>query len=41
MVLLPSRFTVERRAGTRADGIVFDAVDERGVRVLSGGSVRA
>ena len=41
MVLLPSRFTVERRAGTPADGVAFDAVDERGARVLSGGSVRA
>jgi len=41
MVRMPSRFTVQRRADAGADGIVFDAVDADGSRVLSGGYVRA
>jgi hypothetical protein len=41
MVLMPSRFTVERRAGTSADAFPFDAVDERGSAVLSAARIRA
>jgi acyl dehydratase len=41
MVRMPSRFTVQRRADADAGGIVFDAVDAAGARVLSGGCVRA
>ncbi len=40
MVLMPSRFTVERRAGASDEALSFDAVDERGAPVLSGGRVR-
>jgi len=40
MVRMPSRFTVERRAGASGDGLSFGAIDERGAPVLSGGGIR-